>query len=212
MSIVTSGLHHVTAIAGDPRRNAEFYLRTLGLRMVKITVNFDDPGTYHLYYGDESGRPGTLMTFFPFHGAPPGKQGNGQATATAFSVPEHSIGWWHRRLNEAGVEIDGVGQRPGEDVLTFRDPDGLTLSLVARPQPDPREPWENGLVPPEHGIRGLHSVTLSVDSEDATVSMLTEMGLSLAEQQDNRFRFAAGEGGPGPTWMCWCVPARSAVS
>ncbi|WP_017974639.1 ring-cleaving dioxygenase [Actinopolyspora halophila] len=197
MTISTSGLHHVTAIAGDPQRNADFYLRTLGLRMVKTTVNFDDPGTYHLYYGDEAGRPGTLMTFFPFHGAPPGKHGNGQATATAFSVPEQSIGWWQRHLNEAGVEVSRVQNREGEDVLTFHDPDGLVLSLVAHPQPDPRDPWDNGVVPAEHGIRGLHSVTLSVDSEEATAGMLGGMGLTFSGQEGDRLRFAAGAGGPG---------------
>lgn len=197
MTISTSGLHHVTAIAGDPQRNADFYLRTLGLRMVKTTVNFDDPGTYHLYYGDEAGRPGTLMTFFPFHGAPPGKHGNGQATATAFSVPEQSIGWWQRHLNEAGVDVSRVQNREGEDALTFHDPDGLVLSLVAHPQQDPRAPWDNGVVPAEHGIRGLHSVTLSVDSEEATAEMLGGMGLTFSGQEGNRLRFAAGAGGPG---------------
>ncbi|SFT86713.1 glyoxalase family protein [Actinopolyspora lacussalsi subsp. righensis] len=197
MGIATSGLHHVTAIAGNPQRNADFYLRTLGLRMVKTTVNFDDPGTYHLYYGDESGRPGTLMTFFPFHGAPPGKHGNGQATATAFSVPERSMGWWQRHLTAAGVEVGPVQSRDDEETLTFRDPDGLALSLVAHRQPDPRAPWDNGIVPPEHGIRGLHSVSLSVDDADATAGMLTGMGLSLTERQGDRFRFAAGDGGPG---------------
>ncbi|PRW62703.1 ring-cleaving dioxygenase [Actinopolyspora mortivallis] len=197
MTIATSGLHHVTAIAGDPQRNADFYLRTLGLRMVKTTVNFDDPGTYHLYYGDEAGRPGTLMTFFPFHGAPPGKHGNGQATATAFSVPEHSLGWWQRHLHEAGVHTERARSRESEEVLTFRDPDGLVLSLVAHPQPDPRRPWDNGVVPAEHAVRGLHSVTLSVDSAEATVEMLAGMGLSLLAEEGNRLRFAAARGEPG---------------
>ncbi|WP_019854243.1 ring-cleaving dioxygenase [Actinopolyspora mortivallis] len=197
MTIATSGLHHVTAIAGDPQRNADFYLRTLGLRMVKTTVNFDDPGTYHLYYGDEAGRPGTLMTFFPFHGAPPGKHGNGQATATAFSVPEHSLGWWQRHLHEAEVRTERARTRENEEVLTFRDPDGLVLSLVAHTQPDPRRPWDNGVVPAEHAVRGLHSVTLSVDSAEATVEMLAGMGLSLLSEEGNRLRFAAARGEPG---------------
>src|SRR5438067_2261721 len=100
MSIKTSGLHHVTAIAGDPQRNADFYLRTLGLRLVKTTVNFDDPGTYHLYYGDQSGKPGTLLTFFPWRDAPAGRHGTGQATTASFSVPENSIGWWKDHLNQ----------------------------------------------------------------------------------------------------------------
>lgn len=197
MSIKTSGLHHVTAIGGDPQRNVDFYLRTLGLRLVKTTVNFDDPGTYHLYYGDRSGKPGTLMTFFPWRDAPSGRRGTGQATTTSFSVPEHSIGWWQRRLTEAGASAGRIAGRDGEDVLTFHDPDGLQLALVAHPQGDPRDPWDNGHVPAEHAVRGLHSVTLSVAEEDATAEMLRELGLSFTASEGNRLRFNAGEGGPG---------------
>lgn len=197
MTIATSGLHHVTAIAGDPQRNADFYLRTLGLRMVKTTVNFDDPGTYHLYYGDEAGRPGTLMTFFPWKGAPSGRRGTGQATTTSFSVPQESIGWWKQHLADAGVEVGQVSHRDGENALEFQDPDGLMLSLVAHPGEDPRDPWDNGHVPAEHGIRGLHSVTMSVSKEEATAEMLGELGLTFVGQEGNRFRFAAGDGGPG---------------
>ncbi|WP_199431426.1 ring-cleaving dioxygenase [Qaidamihabitans albus] len=198
MSFRTSGLHHVTAIGGDPQRNADFYLRTLGLRLVKTTVNFDDPGTYHLYYGDESGKPGTLLTFFPWRDVPRGRIGTGQATTTSFSVPEQSIGWWKRHLEAAGVETSRVTNRDDEDVLSFRDPDGLPLALVAHPQGDPRDPWDTPLVPGEHAIRGLHSVTLSVSREDATAGMLTEgLGLSFAAEDGNRFRFHAGAGGPG---------------
>lgn len=197
MSIATSGLHHVTAIAGDPQRNADFYLRTLGLRLVKTTVNFDDPGTYHLYYGDEAGRPGTLLTFFPWKGAPSGRHGTGQATTTSFSVPESSIGWWKQHLAAQGVEVGQVHNRDGEDALTFHDPDGLGLALVAHPQGDPRAPWDDGIVPAEHGIRGLHSVTLSVTDETATAAMFDGLGLTFAAQDGNRFRFTAGEGGPG---------------
>ena len=142
MPFQTSGLHHVTAIGGDPQRNVDFYLRTLGLRLVKTTVNFDDPGTYHLYYGDESGKPGTLLTFFPWRGAPRGRIGTGQATTTSFSVPEHSIGWWKRHLDAAGVTVSEVVNRDEEEALLFRDPDGLQLALVAHPQEDPRNPWD----------------------------------------------------------------------
>ncbi|GAB3289607.1 ring-cleaving dioxygenase [Parasphingorhabdus pacifica] len=197
MTIATRGLHHVTAIAGDPQRNADFYLRTLGLRLVKSTVNFDDPGTYHLYYGDEAGRPGSLLTFFPWEGAPSGRRGTGQATTTSFSVPQESIGWWKQHLTAAGVEVGQVCNRDGEDALEFRDPDGLSLALVAHPQDDPRAPWDNGIVPAEHGVRGLHSVTLSVSSEEATAERLGRLGLSLSSQEQNRFRFTAGDGGPG---------------
>ncbi|WP_019806887.1 ring-cleaving dioxygenase [Saccharomonospora halophila] len=200
MSFTTSGLHHVTAIGGDPQRNADFYLRTLGLRLVKTTVNFDDPGTYHLYYGDESGRPGSLLTFFPWRDAPRGRVGTGQATTTAFSVPEHSIGWWKQRLADADVPTSRVVNRDDEDTLHFRDPDGLQLALVAHPQGDPRDPWDTPLVPGEHAVRGLHSVTLSVTREDATAGMLTEgLGLRFAAEDGNRFRFTAGDGGPGAT-------------
>ena len=197
MSIKTSGLHHVTAIGGDPQRNADFYLRTLGLRLVKTTVNFDDPGTYHLYYGDQSGKPGSLMTFFPWRDAPGGRRGTGQATTASFSVPENSIGWWKDRLTEAGITTGRISNRDDEDVLTFHDPDGLQLALVAHPQGDPRDPWDNGHVPAEHAIRGLHSVTLSVAKEDATAEMFRDLGLTFSTQYSNRLRFTAGEGGPG---------------
>ncbi len=198
MSIKTSGLHHVTAIGGDPQRNADFYLRTLGLRLVKTTVNFDDPGTYHLYYGDQSGKPGSLMTFFPWKDAPSGRHGTGQATTTSFSVPEASLGWWKQHLAASSVETSQIRNADDEETLTFRDPDGLKLALVAHPQGDPRDPWDTKLVPAEHAIRGLHSVTLSVSKEDATAGMLTEgLGLSFANQESNRLRFSAGEGGPG---------------
>ncbi len=197
MTLATSGLHHVTAIAGNPQRNADFYLRALGLRLVKTTVNFDAPDTYHLYYGDEAGRPGTLLTFFPFDGAPPGRRGAGQATTTSFSVPASSIGWWRQHLDGLGVQTSEITERDGEAALTFRDPDGLEISLVAHPQPDPRTPWDNGIVPPEHGIRGLHSVTLSTADEDGTAAMLEELGLHSAGREDNRLRYAAGDGGPG---------------
>ncbi|RSN53570.1 ring-cleaving dioxygenase [Amycolatopsis sp. WAC 04182] len=198
MSIKTSGLHHVTAIGGDPQRNADFYTRALGLRLVKTTVNFDDPGTYHLYYGDGSGKPGSLMTFFPWRDAPKGRHGTGQATTTSFSVPETSLGWWKAHLAENRVETGQVRNSDGEETLTFLDPDGLELALVAHPQGDPRDPWDTKLVPAEHAIRGLHSVTLSVSREDATAGMLTDgLGLTFVHQDGDRLRFSAGEGGPG---------------
>jgi glyoxalase family protein len=198
MTLKTSGLHHVTAIGGDPQRNADFYLRTLGLRLVKTTVNFDDPGTYHLYYGDESGKPGSLLTFFPWRDVPGGRRGNGQATNTSFSVPEASIGWWQDHLAAAGVQTSRITSADNEETLTLRDPDGLALSLVAHPQGDPRDPWDTPFVPAEHAIRGLHSVTLQASAEEATSGMLTDgLGLSFASQDGNRLRFEAGEGGPG---------------
>jgi len=198
MAIQTTGLHHVTAIGGDPQHNVDFYLRVLGLRLVKTTVNFDDPGTYHLYYGDEAGRPGSLITFFPWQGAPRGRVGNGQATETAFSVPEPSLGWWRQHLADHGIAAGAVEQRAEEDAITFRDPDGLVLTLVAHHgTPDDRDPWDNGIIPAEHAVRGLHSVTLSVPTPDATVDLLERIGLHSAGTEGNRLRYAAGAGGPG---------------
>lgn len=192
------GIHHVTAIATDPRRNVDFYTGVLGLRMVKRTVNQDDAGTYHLYYGDEAGSPGTILTFFPWPLARRGSRGTGQATVTALAVPEGSIGWWRERLEEHSVPHDDPARRFDEEVLTFLDPDGLKLELVTDPAAMDRKPWADGPVPDRHGIRGFHSVTLSVDAGEPTIALLTgEMGLTPAGEEGGRFRFAAaGDGYP----------------
>lgn len=210
MAIKTSGLHHVTAIGGDPQRNVDFYLRTLGLRMVKTTVNFDDPGTYHLYYGDEAGRPGSLLTFFPWRDVSAGRHGTGQATTTSFSVPESSIGWWQGHLEAAGVPTTPVRDTHDESALAFRDPDGLRIALVAHPQGDPRDPWDTPMVPAEHAIRGLYSVTLQVSKEDATTGMLTDLGLGYLSEDGNQLRFAAGRVAPVRWSMCWSPRTRLA--
>ncbi|HSR23471.1 MAG TPA: VOC family protein, partial [Candidatus Eisenbacteria bacterium] len=135
------GIHHVTAITGDAQRNVDFYVGLLGLRLVKKTVNFDDPGSYHLYYGDELGRPGSVMTFFVWPGAPRGRQGPGQVGATAFAVPTGSLGWWTERLEAADVPVGRPSRRMGDEVLALADPDGMRVELVAPARPDPREPW-----------------------------------------------------------------------
>ena len=155
-----AGIHHVTAMASDPQANVDFYTGVLGLRLVKRTVNFDDPGTYHLYYGDEVGHPGTIMTFFPWPVARRGVQGAGQATVTSFSVPAGSLGYWTERLARLGVAFDEPQPRFDEEVLTLLDPDGLRLELVAR-EGDARAPWETGPVPAEHAVRGFDGVTLT---------------------------------------------------
>ena len=192
------GIHHITAIAGDPQRNVDFYVGTLGLRMVKRTVNFDDPGTYHLYYGDESGRPGSLLTFFPWPGAPRGRLGSGQATATSYSIPPESVDFWLERLKQRGTATRGPESRFGDQVISFSDPDGLPLELAASHEPDPRAPWREGPVPVEHAIRGFHGVTLLEDRAEGTVGLLTEaLGFRAAEEAGGRRRFAAGRGGPG---------------
>src|SRR4051794_7087974 len=155
-------IHHVTAITGDLQGNADFYVGLLGLRFVKRTVNFDDPGSYHLYYGDGLGRPGSVMTFFAWPGAPVGRQGTGQVATTAFAVPPGSLDWWARRLEDAGAPVAGVAPRLGDEVLAFEDLEGLRLELVAPLRPDPRDAWAGGTVPAEHAIRGFHSVALAV--------------------------------------------------
>lgn len=194
-TINPSGLHHVTAIASDPQSNVDFYTRVLGLRLVKQTVNFDAPDTYHLYYGDEAGRPSTILTFFPWPGVPAGRNGAGLATATAFSVPPESLGWWQRHLAELDVDADHPLDRDGEEVLTLRDPDGLVIDLVASPG-DTRSGWDGaGRVPAEHAIRGLHSVTMSEAALEPTQRMLADL-LNMAPCADDgeRTRFVMGGG------------------
>ncbi len=202
-----AGIHHVTAIAGDPRQNLHFYTAVLGLRLVKLTVNYDDPQSYHLYYGDALGRPGTLMTFFAWPGTARGRQGNGQVVATAFAVPEGSLPYWAARLAEHGVSAGEPLVRFDGRVLIFRDPDGLPLELVAASPLDSERAWRAGPVAPEHAIHGLHHVTLSEEGYQRTAALLSEtLGFRLAGEQDNRFRYAAGAGGPGALVDIVCAP------
>jgi catechol 2,3-dioxygenase-like lactoylglutathione lyase family enzyme len=158
VSTDTTGIHHVTAICGDPQRNVDFYAGVLGLRLVKKTVNFDDPETYHLYYGDGAGSPGTIMTFFPWSDAPLGLQGTGQLTTTTFSVPADSLSYWTQRLIDSGVRFEKPESRFDETILSFADPDGMRLEITASPD-ETREPWPSATVPAEHALRGFHHVT-----------------------------------------------------
>lgn len=191
------GIHHVTAIAADPQRNADFYREVLGLRLVKQTVNFDAPDTYHLYYGDDAGHPGTILTFFPWPHAPVGRRGAGQATTTAFSVPEGSLGYWEQRLRERGVEVIEQTTRASDDVLALADPDGLRLELVAHPG-DERPGWADGPVPAWAAVRGLFGITLTESALEPSDAMLRErLGFHVAEEAAGRVRYAVGEGGAG---------------
>lgn len=200
MSKEIPGIHHVTAIAGEPQRNIDFYVRLLGLRLVKKTVNFDDPGTYHFYYGDEIGSAGTILTFFPWPGARQGRKGTGQSTSVAFSIPQGSVAYWQQRLVNAGIEVEEAQERFGEQIVTFGDPDGLQIELVAGGKGDARAGWPGGAVPAEFGIKGVHSVTLSEESYERTASMLRDiLGFRLVGAQGNRFRYETGEGGAGAT-------------
>lgn len=195
------GLHHVTAIAGNPQRNLDFYEGVLGLRLVKKTVNFDDPTTYHLYYGDAAGNPGTIMTFFPwaFPGAPEGRAGHGQVTVTSFAVPNGSLEYWRGRLEERGVETSSPGARFGSPVLELRDPDGFKLELVESGGSGlGGEIWENSPVPEEYAIPAFDGVTLSERSRERTEELLTGvLGFRAAGEDDGRARFDAGDGSAG---------------
>jgi glyoxalase family protein len=191
------GIHHVTAIASDPQRNADFYTGVLGLRLVKRTVNFDDPGTYHVYFGDEAGSPGTILTFFPWPMAARGSPGVGQVTVTSFSVPEGSLNYWERRLLSAGTPAERSGKRFDEEVLTFEDPDGLKLELAAHSGAAVDRAWKGASVPAEHAIQGFYAVTLCEQGYESTVEVLETMGFRRVAEQGNRFRFDVGKGGAG---------------
>lgn len=170
-----SGIHHVTAIAGRADRNFDFHTRVLGLRLVKKTVNFDDPGTYHLYYGDEQGQPGTILTFFPWAHAAAGQLGAGETQETAFRIPSAALGYWTHRLLEKGVAHGAPEKRFGDTVLAFTDPDGMRFALVAVPDAENEKGWSNGDIPAEHAIRGFHGVTLLVHTAAPTAAILTDV-------------------------------------
>ena len=187
-----SGLHHVTAICSDPQKNIDFYTKLLGLRLVKLTVNFDDPTTYHLYYGDEVGHPGTILTFFPWSDAPKGHRGTGQAITTSFLVPEKSIDYWKDRLNSNDICFEGPKKRfENEQVITLYDPDGLQLELVAHSSARENDErfWKDGPISYENGIRGFYSVSLSEEGYELTSEILNELGYKMIENEGNRFRF-----------------------
>jgi len=184
----TPGIHHVTAIGSDPSRNREFYTETLGLRLVKQSVNQDDVGVYHLFYGDERGSPGTSMTFFPYVDASPGQVGTGQVSTVAFLIPESAVDYWVDRLDAAGVDAAEPEDRFGDTVIAFEDPDGLPLELVAVDDAPEGHPPE-GPVPGEHAIRGFHSVTLSLASADETTGLLKTMGFEATGSDHDRQRF-----------------------
>ncbi len=184
------GIHHITAIAGNAKRNYEFYTKVLGLRMVKKTVNFDDPGTYHFYFGDEIGSPGTILTFFPWEGITTGKTGPGMATEIGYAVPEGSFDFWKKRFEEYSVKVTGSGERFGEQYLSFEDPDGLKLALIVSKQADLRKPWETQDVKANVATKGFHSITLTLRNVKATAAVLTDIfDYTLEAQDGNRHRY-----------------------
>jgi len=201
------GLHHVTAIASDPQKNIDFYAGVLGLRLVKLTVNYDDPTTYHLYYGDGQGHPGTIMTFFPWPGAVAGRIGTGQLTVTSFAVPEKSIGYWKKRLTGYNRSVRETRSEFDEELLFFTDPDGLQLELIATPHANPNRVWSRGPVPSDSAIRGFHRVTLSESGYERTASLLTDtLGFKRLQENGPRFRYGVSTGMPGTIVDLICVP------
>ncbi|MFA7687600.1 MAG: ring-cleaving dioxygenase [Moheibacter sp.] len=184
------GLHHITAIAGNAKRNLDFYTRILGQRLVKKTVNFDDPKTYHFYFGNEGGEPGTLLTFFPWQGIHPGRNGSGMATHIAYAVPKGALEFWKNRLKTFNIDYK-EGNILDENMISFRDPDGLELEFVEPKNPDNRKVWTTDEISSDVATKGFYTTTLTLNDADATSKVLTDLfGYELQQQDGNRYRFA----------------------
>jgi glyoxalase family protein len=192
------GIHHITAIAGSPQKNVDFYVKVLGLKFIKKTVNFDDPHTYHLYYGDETGNPGTILTFFPWtEQGFRGKRGSGQIAAIAFSVHSSSLSYWIDRLKKYNIEFAGPSTRFNEEVLIFEDYDGFELEIVANEE-EKRSGYKSIDVLPEHSIRGFWGATIWHQNIKPTEGLLTDLlEFKKLKEIENRIRFTSGNGGPG---------------
>lgn len=206
MSRLITGIHHVTAIASDAQKNIDFYLGILGLRLVKKTVNFDGPDVYHFYYGDESGNPGSIMTFFPYQGLVSGRHGKGMLNTTAFSVPLNSMNFWLERFKKYNILFKRPQERfEGEVVVYFEDADGLGLELIFNDQ-DARPGFSIGNVPAEHSIKGFYNVEIWQEGYERTAALLTEqLDHTLIAEKGNRFRFAATNM-PGNFVDIMCAP------
>jgi glyoxalase family protein len=189
-----NGIHHITALASDPQRNADFYTGLLGLRLVKRTVNFDAPDVYHLYYGDAIGQPGTILTFFPFPNAVRGKRGTGEISAVAFSVPKHSQDFWLHRLSSHGIHLDGPTTRFGDELISFLDPDGMMVELVFTDTPSNYRHWPDNPVPEEFAIRGIRGATMQLRAREETDTFLQTLGFTFDSQNGTRFRYRIGAG------------------
>jgi glyoxalase family protein len=190
MNDTVKGIHHITAIAGNAKKNFDFYTGVLGLRLVKKTVNFDDPHTYHFYYGDKVGTPGTILTFFPWEGITTGRRGARQVTEIGYSVPEGSLDFWLRRFEDHNVIYNKPAEKFGEQYLSFLDPDGLKIELTVPKKPDNREPWTTNEVDTANATRGFHHITITSNKIEATAKILTDVfGYKLLEQHVNRYRF-----------------------
>jgi len=206
MSQLVTGIHHVTALADNAQQNIDFYTGILGLRMVKKTINFDAPNVYHLYYGNETGSPGTIMTFFPYSGLIRGRSGKGQMTVTSFSAPESSLDYWLKRLAKFNVKFSSPQQRFDDElVVSFQDVHGLELELVFNKH-DQRDGFTYGQIPKENAIKGFYGVVLSEEGYEKTAALLLgAMNHKMVTEKGNRFRFSAS-GKPGDFVDLLCVP------
>jgi glyoxalase family protein len=206
MNQLITGIHHVTALAGDPQRNLDFYCGILGIRLVKKTVNFDAPEVYHFYYGDETGSPGTILTFFPYQGIASGRHGKGMLNTTTFSVPAASLDYWQQRLKRFGIAAKAPAERFAQEVVVYlEDPDGLGLELVFN-DTDTRPGFTYGHIPAEHAIKGFYNVEIWEEGYERTAGLLTEqLDHKLVAEKGNRFRFAATDA-PGNYVDILCSP------
>lgn len=175
MEKYNDGIHHISVLAGDAQRNANFYVKTLGMRLVKKSVNQDDPGTYHLFYANKNGSPGSGLTFFPWPNARQGKSGVGESVKVALSVPENSSLFWAEHLAENGIDFGGPYDRFGRQAIAFKDPDGLLLELVFDKDSEIFPAWDEGGVPPESGVRGFKGTTLRLRGIDSTAGILEDV-------------------------------------
>ncbi|MGE8292714.1 MAG: ring-cleaving dioxygenase [Sphingobacterium sp.] len=184
------GLHHITAIADNAKRNLDFYTGVLGLRLVKKTVNFDDPGTYHFYFGNEQGDSGTILTFFPWEGIGKGRQGAGMATHIGYAVPEGSLDFWKNRLKEHQVAFQ-EDEIFGEKLISFTDPDGLQIQFIEPSTKDNRSVWTTAEIKDENALKGFHNITLSLKEADPTLRVLTDiLGYTVQGQENGRYRLS----------------------
>jgi len=190
-----SGIHHVTSITGEVQKCVDFYVGVLGLRLIKKSINQDMPDTYHIYFGDYVGTPGSAMTFFGWPSWPKRKAGSGQVTTVSFAVSPRSLDFWNSRLGKLGVDVRRAS-RFGTDAILVVDPDGIELELIGRASDDHWVPWSDSPVDKDHAIRGFHSVTMTVAESTATVDLLVKtMGFRKAAQEGRRTRFETGQGG-----------------
>ena len=197
MTTTVHGIHHVTAIAGDAQENLDFYAGVLGMRLVKLSVDQDATDTYHLFYADAVGTPGTDLTFFPWPGMEPARSGAGLITEVALALPPGSLAYWRQRLAENGVAIGEIETRFGETTLPVADPHGLPLALVETGDERPFVPWKGSSISPEFQVRGMHAVTLRQRDFAPTEALLTLLGFAPVGEENGRRRYNVEGGGSG---------------